>query len=524
MEQLAQHRALPAGAPAAREAVPLSEQTLPHHAARVRVPSYDRSALTPAVVHFSVGGFHRAHQLVYLDDLAESGCTDWGVVGVGLRSPQMRDALQPQDHLYTVVERSSAGERARVIGSLVDYLFAPDSPEAVLAVLTDERTRLVTMTITGNAYRIDAGTGRFVPDEAVHADLADPHSPRTLFGYIVEALDVRRRAGLAPFTVLSCDNMQSNGEAARAAVVGFARLRDRDLARWIDEQVTFPGSMVDRITPSTSLADRDEVTRLFGVADRWPVITEPFSHWVLEDSFCNGRPPLERVGVQFVADVGHHELMKTRLLNGSHSAMGHLGELAGVARVDEFLADPVLGRYVTALMAREVAPLLPAPDGIDLDEYQSSLLRRFADPAIGDRLDRLCRRGSSKIPLYVLPSLLTARAQGRPSRLLTLAVAGWCRYLQGTDLAGRPLVLADDRAEELGVLARAGGTDPRPLLSVDAVFGDLGGDESFVAELTAALEQLEELGVRGAVALALAEDDGAPTPARPPLSGALLPA
>ncbi|WP_164700144.1 mannitol dehydrogenase family protein [Modestobacter sp. KNN46-3] len=526
MEQLAQHGTDPTGAPTASAAASLSELTLPHHAANVRVPTYDRAALTPAVVHFSVGGFHRAHQLVYLDDLAESGCTDWGVVGVGLRSPQMRDALQPQDHLYTVVERSSAGEHARVIGSLIDYLFAPDSPEAVLAVLTDERTRLVTMTITGNAYRIDAGTGRFVPDAAVHADLADPHHPRTLFGYIVEALDVRRRAGLAPFTVLSCDNMQSNGEAARAAVVGFAQLRDPGLAAWIDEQVTFPGSMVDRITPSTSLSDRDEVTRLFGVADRWPVITEPFSQWVLEDSFCNGRPPLEQVGVQFVADVGHHELMKTRLLNGSHSAMGHLGELAGVARVDEFLADPVLGRYVTRLMAREVAPLLPAPDGIDLGEYQQSLLRRFADPAIGDRLDRLCRRGSSKIPLYVLPSLLTAREQGRPSRLLTLAVAGWCRYLQGTDLAGRPLALADDRAEELGVLARAGGTDPRPLLAVDAVFGDLGRDESFVTALATALRQLEELGVRGAVAHALAEGDAAavPAPAHSPLSGALLPA
>jgi len=524
MAQPTQDGPVPTGAPAAPEAVPLSELTLPLHAARVRVPTYDRTALTPAVVHFSVGGFHRAHQLVYLDDLAETGCTDWGVIGVGLHSPQMRDALGPQDNLYTVVERSSAGEHARVIGSMVDYLFAPDSPADVLSALTDERTRLVTMTITGNAYRIDAGTGRFVPDDAVHADLADPHHPRTLFGYIVEALAVRRQAGVRPFTVLSCDNMQSNGEAARAAVVGFARLRDPGLARWIDERVAFPGSMVDRITPSTSLADRDEVTRLFGVADRWPVITEPFSQWVLEDSFCDGRPPLDRVGVQFVDDVGDHELMKTRLLNGSHSAMGHLGELAGVTRVDEFLADPVLGRYVTRLMAREVAPLLPAPDGIDLTEYQRSLLRRFADPAIGDRLDRLCRRGSSKIPLYVLPSLLIAREQGRPTRLLTLAVAGWCRYLQGTDLAGRPLVLADDRAEELGALARAGGTDPRLLLADDAVFGDLGGDETFAAELGAALRQLADLGVRGAVARALAEDEAQARPARTLLPSALLPA
>src|SRR5829696_4255370 len=227
------------------EAVPLSERTLDVHARRLRVPTYDRAALTPSVVHFSVGGFHRAHQLVYFDDLAEQGCTDWGVVGVGLRSPAMRDALRPQDHLYTVVERSSAGERARVIGSMVDYHFAPDSPETVLALLTDERTRLVTMTVTGNAYRIDAHSGEFAPDDAVRADLADPHHPRSLFGYIVEALDRRRRAGTRPFTVLSCDNMQQNGEAARAAVVGYARLRDELLARWITDTVAFPGSMVD---------------------------------------------------------------------------------------------------------------------------------------------------------------------------------------------------------------------------------------------------------------------------------------
>ena len=490
-------------AAAVRHALPLSEQTLPRHAARLRVPTYDRSALTPAVVHFSVGGFHRAHQLVYLDDLAERGHTGWGVIGVGLHSPAMRDALRPQDHLYTVVERNAAGEQARVIGSMVDYLFAPDSPAAVLAALTDERTRLVTMTVTGNAYAIDAGSGRFVPDDAVLADLADPHAPRTLFGYIVEALDVRRRAGLPPFTVLSCDNMQQNGEAARAAVVGFARLRDRSLARWIDEHVAFPGSMVDRITPSTSLQDRDDVTARFGVADRWPVITEPFSQWVMEDAFCNGRPPLEEVGVQFVPDVGDHELMKTRLLNASHSALGHLGSLAGLARVPDVLADPVLGRYVARLMAEEIAPLLPTPAGVDLGEYQQSLLRRFADPVLGDRLERLCRRGSSKVPLYLLPSLRTALDRGRPAELLTLAVAGWCRYLQGVDEQGVALPVQDDRAEELRVLAVAGGTDPRPLLTVRSVFGDLGDDPAFVAAVTGVLEQFAAQGVRATVADAL---------------------
>jgi mannitol 2-dehydrogenase len=507
MTQLDQHGTVPTKRRTVMRAAPLSEQTLPHHARRVRVPSYDRAALTPSVVHFSVGGFHRAHQLVYFDDLAELGCTDWGVVGVGLRSPAMRDALRPQDHLYTVVERSSAGERARVIGSMVGYHYAPDSPETVLALLTDARTRLVTMTVTGTAYRIDASSREFVPDEDVRADLADPQRPTSLFGYIVTALDHRRRAGLPPFTVLSCDNMQRNGEAARAAVVGFARLRDPDLARWIEENVAFPGSMVDRITPSTTARDRITVARRYGVADRWPVITEPFSQWVMEDTFGTDRPPLEQVGVQFVADVGDHELMKTRLLNAGHCALGALGTLAGLRQVHQVMADPVLNPYLARLMADEIGPLLPCPAGTDLAEYQRSLLRRFADPAIGDRLDRLCRRSSSKVPLYLLPSLRTARALGRPSELLTLAVAGWCRYLQGVDLRGRPVVLQEEHAGELMALARAGGSDPRPLLGVRAVFGDLGEDPEFVAALGAALREIEVHDVRTAVARALERRD-----------------
>jgi fructuronate reductase/mannitol 2-dehydrogenase len=513
----------PTGARPAPDAVPvpLSEATLGEHAAHLRVPGYDRAALTPAVVHFSVGGFHRAHQLVYFDDLAEQGETGWGVIGVGLRSPAMRDALRPQDHLYTVVERSRAGESARVVGSLVDYHFAPEAPDAVLATLTDERTRLVTMTVTGTAYRIDPRTGEFDPDDDdVRADLDDPHHPRSLFGYIVEGLDRRRRAGQPPFTVLSCDNMQRNGAAARAAVVGFARLRDEVLARWITDSVSFPGSMVDRITPSTSLADRDDIARRFGVADNWPVITEPFSQWVMEDRFCNGRPPLEDVGVQFVPDVSAYELMKTRLLNASHSALGHLGHLAGHVRMDEVMADPDLREYVTRLMAEEIAPLLPAPEGIDLAEYQRTLLDRLADPAIADRLERLCRRGSSKVPLYLLPSLREALDGGHRTDLLTLAVAGFCRYLRATDQQGRPYPLQDERAEQLRTLAVAGGADPRPLLGVRAVFGDLGDRPEFVAALTDVLHQLDRDGVRPTLAARLdaagpvRSDVADPAPAR----------
>src|SRR3954468_7972048 len=302
---------------------PLTDATLGHHGEQLSVPTYDRSALTPAVVHFSVGGFHRAHQLLYFDEVAERRIsTEWGVVGVGLHSRTMKDALAPQDHLYTVVERSPDGERARVVGVMVDYHFAPDDPARVLDLLTDERTRMVSLTITGSGYCLDPVTGEFDPrDPDLQADLCRPDRPMTVFAFLVEALDRRRRAGLPPFTVVSCDNMHGNGDAARAAVVGFARLRDEVLARWITDRVAFPSSMVDRITPHTPREQREAVTRRYGVDDNWPVITEPFSQWVIEDTFCNGRPPLDRVGVRFVADVARYELMKTRLLNAGHCAL-----------------------------------------------------------------------------------------------------------------------------------------------------------------------------------------------------------
>ncbi|MGY2074913.1 MULTISPECIES: mannitol dehydrogenase family protein [unclassified Blastococcus] len=493
------------GAPnvvAAADIHPLTDATLPLHEAQLSVPTYDRSALTPAVVHFSVGGFHRAHQLLYFDELAERRISDdWGVVGVGLHSRTMKDALAPQDHLYTVVERSPDGERARVVGVMVGYHFAPDDPVAVLDLLTDERTRMVSLTITDSGYRLDPRTGLFDADDPdIRWDVRRPTSPRTVFGYLVEALDRRRRAGLEPFSVVSCDNMHRNGDAARAAVVGFAQLRDEVLARWIADRVAFPSSMVDRITPHTSPEERAAVAQRYGVDDRWPVITEPFSQWVIEDNFSAGRPPLDAVGVRFVPDVGRYELMKTRLLNASHCALGYLGSLAGHASLDEVMADPVFAGYVTRLMDDEVTPLLPPPDGIDLAEYKRTLLQRFANPAIADGLPRLCRRGSTKMPHHLLPSLRQALAEGRPHGLLTLAVAGWFRFLRGTDEAGRPLTVEDALAERLQSLARAGGDDPRPLLGETALFGDLGEDSAFVAELREVLTALDRDGVRATVA------------------------
>jgi fructuronate reductase/mannitol 2-dehydrogenase len=505
----------PAVAPVVRIR-PLTAATLEQHGARLTVPTYDRAALVPAVVHLSVGGFSRAHQLTYFDDVAERRISgEWGVVGVGLRHRLMQEALAPQDNLYTVVERSPDGERARVVGVLTDYLFAPDAPTAVLDRLADPRTRVVTMTITDAGYLIDPRTG-FTPDDDVRHDLAQRGAPRTVFGFLVEALDRRRRAGDAPFTVLSCDNLHRNGDATRTAVVGFAALRDEVLARWIADRVAFPSSMVDRITPQTAPEERAALARRYGIDDRWPVVTEPFAQWVIEDTFCNGRPPLDQVGVRYVRDVTGHELMKTRLLNATHSALGYLGTLAGHDRIDVLMGDPVFAAYARSLMDDEVTPLVRCPEGIDLAEYKATLLLRFANPAIADRLSRLCRRGSTKLPQHLLPSLRQALAEDRPHALLTLALAGWITYLQRTDDAGVPLPVEDDAGPRLQALALARGTDPRPLLAEECVFGDLGRVPGFADELADVLGRLGHDGVRATVAAATSAS--APSAVRPAAS------
>jgi fructuronate reductase/mannitol 2-dehydrogenase len=477
-----------AASASAADACSLTSDTIDQLPAPVLVPTYDRAELTPAVVHIGVGGFHRAHQAVYFDDLASQGIsTEWGITGVGLRSPQMGEVLDEQDNLYTLVVRKPEGDDVRVIGSVIRYLYAPDDPEAVLRTLADERTRLVTLTITGSAYP----SGPVDPaDEQVRADVETPGTPGTAFGFIVEGLDRRRRAGLPPFTVLSCDNMQHNGGAAHDAVVSTAQLRDPALAEWIEGNVTFPSSMVDRITPETSPERRDEIAERHGIGDRWPVVTEPFSQWVVEDDFCNGRPPLDQVGVDLVADVRPFEVMKTRMLNGAHSALGHLAVLAGFETTDQAMADPVVRGYVEGFLAEVADGLLSVP-GVDLDDYAATLVRRFANPQISDQVSRLCRRSTTKVPSYVFPSLHLALDHDRPRTHLVLAVAAWFRYLRGEDYAGADLQVQDAHADRLREIARQAGKDPRPLLAQTDIFGSMSGNERLAVELEAALEALE---------------------------------
>jgi mannitol 2-dehydrogenase len=445
---------------------------------RVRVPSYDRTALRPGIVHIGVGGFHRSHQAVYLDEVAEAGVSNaWGILGVGVRSGGARSELLRQNCLYSLLERAPDGDRVRVVGSILDYLYVPQEPGRALAALTSSETKVVSLTITGDGYGAEAPVPRF----------------------LAEALRLRREAGVPPFTVLSCDNLPENGSTARQAVVAYARMRDEEtFADWVETEVAFPATVVDRITPVTEAAHREVLERDFGIQDRCPVVAEDFAQWIVEDDFCDERPPLEEVGVQFVADVRPYELHKKRLLNGSHSAIGYLGHLSGYDRIDEAIADPILRGFVESLMG-EVAPLLPDVLGLDVDEYRATLLERFGNPRIGDRLQRLCRRGSTKMPAYLLPSLREAVERGLPDEFLTLALAAWIRYLTGVDFSGGEIDVQDARWEELKPLALGAAADPRPLLEVRDLFGELADDEPFVERLTKAIRLLDARGPAAAV-------------------------
>ena len=463
-------------------------------------PTYDRSAVTVGIVHFGVGGFHRAHQAAYIDSLMNQGTAlDWGICGVGVMPADlaMHRALIPQHGLYTLVTKHPDGHlEPRVIGSIVDYLYAPDNPERVLDTLTREQTRIVSLTITEGGYNFNQITHEFIADEpAVAADLRPGATPSTVFGYVVEALDRRRRRGIPPFTVMSCDNIQSNGHVARAMFTAFAELRDPELAQWMRDHVHFPDSMVDRITPATTDEDREQLRNELGIDDKWPVICEPFTQWVLEDDFSLGRPPLERVGVQLVDDVAPYELMKLRLLNAGHQAIAYFGYLLGYRYAHEAATDPRLIRYTRTYMDAEATPtLLPVP-GVDLDAYKTELLERFANPGIRDTIARLCAESSDRIPKWVLPVIRHNLATGGPISHATAIVASWARYAEGVDEQGRPIEVVDRLAEQVGAAAREYPRDPLALIKLTHLFGDLAQNERFTGEYLGIAHSIHTVGV-----------------------------
>jgi mannitol 2-dehydrogenase len=480
--------------------VRLSAQNLPSCAGRLAVPTYDRGKVTQGVVHLGVGAFHRAHQAMYHDRLLADGASEWGICGVGVlpADARMRDALGPQDGLYTLVERSPDKDDGAVIGSITGYLLAPDDPEAVLEQMAAERTRIVSLTVTEGGYNISDVTGEFDPEnpDVVH-DLRSGEPPRTTFGLVAEALHRRRERGLAPFTVMSCDNLPHNGRLARMAFTTYAGLRDPGLADWMDQEVAFPNSMVDRITPATTDDDRRLVRERFGIEDRWPVVCEPFIQWVLEDDFRAGRPAYEDAGVQVVGDVEPYELMKLRLLNASHQAIAYFGYLCGFELVHDAAQDEPMRRFLRAYMDREGTPTLPPVPGVDLGEYKDTLLERFSNPAVRDTIPRLCAESSDRIPKWLVPVIRRNLEQGGEVERSAAIVASWVRYAEGGDEHGRPIEVVDQRRDQVMELARrARDGDPDAFIRNRDLFGDLADSERFMKAYRRRLASLHERGAR----------------------------
>jgi mannitol 2-dehydrogenase len=472
----------------------------------VATPKYRRADLSAGILHIGVGNFHRAHQAVYLDDLFNTGRDhDWALIGTGVREADlaMRDKLAEQDWLTTVVEQEATFSNARIIGSMIDFV-KPADAAAILTALARPEIRIVSLTVTEGGYYISPATQSF---DAGHPDIvADAgaiEAPKTAFGLIVAGLRLRREAGLAPFTVMSCDNIPGNGHVTENAVAGLAELVDPELAGWIRRGVAFPNSMVDRITPATTERERQFLLDKFGLEDNWPVFCEEFKQWVLEDRFPSGRPALENAGVTFTANVAPYELMKIRILNGGHATIAYPAALLGIHFVHEAMEDAQIPAFLEKLTKDEIIPTVPPPPGVDLESYRELIARRFANPRIGDTITRLCFDGSNRQPKFILPTAAARRAAGASVKGLALVSALWCRYCYGGAESGKAIGPNDPSWDRIQAAAKQARQDPQAFLDMRDIFGALAEDSAYVEAFSAALSLLWERGVRETLSLYL---------------------
>lgn len=470
----------------------------------VRMPAYDRSRLTAGIVHIGLGNFHRAHLAVYQDDLFAQGKDhDWAIIGAGVRpaDAKMRDALKAQGCLSTVIELDPKDKSARRIGSMIDFLpFSATNGPLILAMARAE-IRIVSLTVTEGGYFVNPATGRFDPAvPEIQADARDPSHPGTAFGAIVASLKMRRAARVKPFTVMSCDNLPGNGNVARAAVVGLARLSDPDLADWIESNVAFPNGMVDRITPATGQRERD-MAGGFGLGhDPVPVTCEPFRQWVLEDHFPAGRPAWEDVGVTFTSQVHAFETMKIRMLNGGHAVIAYPGGLMGIEYVHEAMADPLILGFLRKVEQEEVIPFVPPVPGTDLDEYFDLILERFSNPEVADTERRLCFDGFNRQPKFIIPSILDNLSKKRMPRGLILLSALWCRYCAGVADDGSVIEPNDPNWERLNATARQALSDPPKWFEMADIYGQIGRDAAVVDCFARFLQDISARGTRAVLA------------------------
>jgi fructuronate reductase len=481
----------------------LSRTTLPKIPPVVRAPTHDATRLKTGIVHLGVGAFHRAHQAVYTDDVIQSGDMRWGILGASLRSADTRDALQGQDWLYTLAENSQSGMRLRVIGSLQGLLVAPENPTALTEAMSEPNVKIVSLTVTEKGYCHDPATGELDEEHPdIRHDLANPPTPRSALGLITRALNLRKQRNFAPFTVLCCDNLPANGHTVRKVVTRLANLQDQELGRYITNAVGFPSTMVDRIVPATTDADRNKVEAALGFHDRWPVITEDFTQWVVEDHFPAGRPDW---AATFVSDVNPYETMKLRLLNGAHSCIAYLGYLSGHETVSDAMQDANLAAFVKRLMDTEATPTLRLPAGADVESYKAALIKRFHNPLLRHRTWQIAMDGSQKLPQRLLGTVRERLKIGAPIECLALGIAAWMRYVTGTDEKRNPIDVRDPLSAELRRRADTAGLVADflapALLDIESIFGkDLPVNPAFTAAVTKALDQLIKCGARQTLA------------------------
>lgn len=483
--------------------IKLNNQTLDALPNKVQKPNYKRESLTPGIIHIGVGNFHRAHQAVYMHKLFNMGIAhDWAIRGAGIKSYDavMRNKLAQQDWLTTIVELDANNLTAQISASMIDFI--ESEAKTLITALSESDIRIVSLTITEGGYFMDDKTGDFdLTHPEIQADIANiqagianANKPSTVFGLIISALKLRRAQQTPAFTVMSCDNIPHNGDVTQRVVHKMAEAIDLDLANWILENVTFPNSMVDCITPATSDEERERLTSLFGIEDQAPVFCEPFRQWVLEDNFVNGRPPLEQAGVEFVKDVAPFELMKLRILNGGHAAIAYPAALLNIAFVHDVMANPLISQYLKKLVTEEIIPTLPTVQGVDFENYFSIIESRFSNPEVRDTVPRLCQDASNRLPKFILPIISANLEKGRDCKGLALVVALWCRLCFEGGNESSEIKLDDAQATRLieqSILAKE---DPSVFLQMPDIFGSLSNNEAFTKNFTTWLEMLWDVG------------------------------
>lgn len=450
---------------------------------KVAVPEYSREKLSQGIVHIGVGNFHRAHMALYLHDLFNLGVNhDWAIVGAGVRPDDtvMRAELADQDYLTTLVEIEQNNLEAKITGAMIDFIAVEPDNASLIAAMAEPSIRIVSLTVTEGGYYINPALGHFDPDhpDIVH-DANNRTKPKTAFGAILAALKLRRDRGVGPFTVMSCDNLPENGDVAKHTILGLAKAMDDEFANWIAENVTFPNSMVDRITPATSDAERALVRNEFGIEDSRPVTCEPFRQWVLEDAFCAGRPDFEKVGVTVTKDVVPYETMKIRILNGGHAAMCYPSAMLDIEFVHEAAAHPLIRAFLDKLEREEIIPVVPPVSGTNINQYYDKVAERLTNPGVCDTISRLCFDGANRQPKFIIPTINDRLNTGDKVDGLALASAMWCRYCFGTTESSTKISDNDPIWARLTEVAKVAKNDPRAWLEMRDIYGDLADNKSF---------------------------------------------